>query len=277
MADKTLPFTKMQGTGNDFIVIDNRDLKITLPQIIERAPDICNRRFGVGADGILLLENPSDPAYDYTMIYRNADGSDAGMCGNGARCLARFAHQLGLGTHFTFNVHDSVYQAAIKNQQLVEISFPDETSVVEKHGITDHLIYQIFTGTEHIVLQVEEKQLNQENKLRTLGRQLRYHKEFQPKGTNVNFFSGIDPSSLKLQTYERGVENITLACGTGAIASAIAWHHIQQLNTSEYDANVYIKGGELDVKFSYDSENASYSEITLTGPAKFVFTGTWHV
>lgn len=267
----------MQGSGNDFIVIDNRDSKITLEQAIRWAPAMCNRRFGIGADGILLLDNPSDPTLDYTMTYRNADGSDAGMCGNGARCLALFAHQLGLGTTFTFNVHEHVYRAAITNEKTVEVAFPVNTSVQEHHGIIDHLVYQVFSGTDHIVLQVEEGRLNQKDRLRTMGRQLRYHKEFQPKGTNVNFFAGINSFTLKLQTYERGVEDLTLACGTGAIASAIAWHHIQELDSTECNFEVQVEGGTLAVHFSFDPEENAYSDIKLTGAAKFVFTGTYHV
>lgn len=273
--DAQLPFTKMQGTGNDFIVIDNRDHIISLNKIIDMAPTLCNRRFGIGADGILLLQPVNEPTLDYTMIYRNADGSDAGMCGNGARCLARFANRNGLGEKLAFNVQDHAYRAHVKGQS-VRIQFPIQTKVQEIHGITDQLIYQIHTGTEHIVLQVPADKLEQEDELRKQGRHLRYHKEFHPPGTNVNFLVGKDTNSLKLQTYERGVENLTLACGTGAIASALCWHHIQQLNSMENISQISVKGGELEVSFSFDQKTSKYKNITLTGPAEFVFSGIYN-
>lgn len=270
-----LPFTKMQGTGNDFVVIDNRNQNITLEQIIELAPKLCDRRFGIGADGILMLQPPVDPSLDYTMIYRNADGSDAGMCGNGARCLARFAHQQGMGDSLTFNVHDHIYRAQI-NSKHVEIQFPIQSSIREIHGITDELIYQVHTGTEHIVLELSDEKTNEADQLRRWGRQLRHHKEFSPAGTNVNFLSGTDPANLKLQTYERGVENLTLACGTGAIAAALAWHHIQQLKKTRNEMMVEVEGGTLSVSFTFDADSSMYSNIVLGGSAEFVFTGLYH-
>jgi len=193
------------------------------------------------------------------------------MCGNGARCLALFAQSLGFDATHSFNVHDQVYQAEISSPNTVSITFPMEASAAEKtvHDIT---LYQIHTGTEHIVIQVDEEKLEQEDRLQSLGSQLRYHEEFQPKGTNVNFISGVNPQTVKLQTYERGVEDLTLACGTGAIASAIVWHHLQE-DSPASPFNVDTKGGMLSVHFSFDSHTDTYSNIKLEGPAHFVFNG----
>jgi len=272
-----IPFTKMHGAGNDFVVIDNRNSIITLEEIIQLAPSICYRKLGVGADGIILLETPSESDLDYTMIYRNADGSDAGMCGNGARCLALFAHQLGLGESFLFNVHDTIYKAEVIHKKQIRIDFPITISVGELQNIIDEPIYRIDAGTEHLVLPIAEKELENEETIYKRGKRLRYHNAFQPDGINVNFFCGSTPDSLKLQTYERGVENLTLACGTGAIASAVGWHHIQSGKDKKNSFAVHVKGGKLTVDFTYDPEKDIYRDITLSGPGQTVFTGEYHV
>lgn len=273
----TIPFTKMQGAGNDFVVIDNRDNIITLDQTIELAPSICNRRFGVGADGIILLDKASDSSLDYTMTYRNADGSDAGMCGNGARCLALFAHNHGLGSSLNFNVHQNTYHAEVLGEEQIKLRFPMQTSIKEISNITDGIIYQCHPGTEHIVLEVSKELLDIEEELYKRGQNLRSHTLFQPKGTNVNFIHGQDDSSLQLQTYERGVEDLTLACGTGAIAAALVWHHIQHAASGEHTFSVNVKGGQLKISFFYQNNDQTYRNISLMGPANITFTGTYHV
>ena len=266
-----IPFTKMQGAGNDFVVLDNRSLQFSEKEIAELAPEICDRKFGVGSDGILALTNSQQPEIDYTMIYRNPDGSNAGMCGNGARCIALFAHSLGFDANHSFNVHDQIYQAEISSSNTVRISFPMEASATEK-GIDNTMLYQIHTGTEHIVTKVARNELENEDQLRSWGKKFRYHEEFQPKGTNVNFISGIDSQTLKLQTYERGVEDLTLACGTGAIASALVWHHLQDY-PAKSPFSIDTKGGTLSVHFSFNPQTETYSNIKLEGPAHFVFEG----
>lgn len=263
----------MQGAGNDFIVIDNRELHLSVEKIATLAPKICNRKFGVGSDGILALTSPDMDKVDYSMIYRNPDGSNAGMCGNGARCIALFAHSLGYDASHRFNVHDTIYKAEIKDSNTVCISFPFQTRI-EKQTVNNRELYQLFTGTEHIVLPVNEEKLTKEDELRTEGSKLRHHKKFQPRGTNVNFISGIDKSKLKLQTFERGVEDLTLACGTGAIASALVWHHMQKENsTSNNIFRIQTSGGTLKVHFTLEPESRTYSNIKLEGPAHFVFKG----
>ena len=274
-----IPFVKMQGTGNDFVVIDNREERFSLKELISLAPDICHRKYGVGADGLLVLQKPADPELDYTMVYRNADGSDAGMCGNGSRCLALYAQQCGLGDRLRFNVHKQVYRAEVRNRDEIVISFPMETKVEEqllRDNGRETKVWQVHPGTEHIVLRVDESELEQVSRLVNEGRQLRHHERFQPAGTNVNFIYGMDSRKLRLQTYERGVENLTLACGTGAIASALSWHHMQDLQQRENSMEVMTKGGALEVDFVFNPETGRYHEIRLTGPAEFVFEGRYH-
>ncbi len=264
----------MQGAGNDFVVIDNRSQNFSKEQLIDLAPKICDRKFGVGSDGILALMPAEKNDADYTMFYRNPDGSDAGMCGNGARCIARFAYSLGFEDYHSFIVHDSIYTAEVDNSGSVTISFPMEASVNEL-AMDSRTLYQVHTGTEHIGLIVNKEKLEDEDSLREEGQNLRYHDRFQPKGTNVNFIWGMNPQKLKLQTYERGVEDLTLACGTGAIASALIWHHRQD-NPKQTDTfRVETKGGSLNVYFSFDPDAKKYSNIKLEGPAQFVFKGEY--
>lgn len=275
MTQSSLIFTKMHGAGNDFILFDNRAIKLTDEEISEIAPAICNRKFGVGADGIIALQFDDTKKADLIMLYKNPDGSDAGMCGNGARCFASFAVTLGSPTRFTFRVHNNVYKANVKKRS-VEISFGLTTNVIEQTVAKEPLL-NIYTNTEHVVCPVPIGELQEEQKLINKGRFLRNHPEFQPLGTNVNFISGTDKTKMQLQTYERGVENLTLACGTGAIASAIGWHHLQQSSSGTFTYQVNVKGGTLTVHFSFDKESQSYSHIKLEGPASFVFEGQYYL
>src|SRR5699024_9939566 len=148
-----ISFTKMQGAGNDFVVLNNLDRKFTRQELIELTPRLCDRKFGIGSDGLLALFPPEDEKDDYTMFYRNPDGSDAGMCGNGARCLALFAHTFGFDERQTFSVHDARYKAEITDSQSVRIHFPGETSI-RQINLDDQAILKMHTGTEHIVIVV---------------------------------------------------------------------------------------------------------------------------
>ena len=272
MTDKTiLEFTKMQGAGNDFILFDNRTTRFSEQQIEALAPVLCDRKFGIGSDGIIALEYDASKKADLVMAYKNPDGSDAGMCGNGARCFAAYAVTLGCPSDFTFKVHDKIYRAEV-NGEMATIHFPLETSV--KSTLIDNKEYlEVYTNTEHIVCSATPKQLLNEDRFRKKGRELRCHSEFEPKGTNVNFIRGLEADSLELQTYERGVENLTYACGTGAIASALAWHHLQDRDSGEYKFEVNVKGGTLTVYFTFHSTTKKYSAVSLEGPAVFVFEG----
>jgi len=271
-----ISFTKMQGAGNDFVIIDNRSQQYSRQQLIELAPKICDRNFGVGADGIMALFPNDNESRAYTMFYRNPDGSDAGMCGNGARCMALFAHSLDFDARHTFNVHKQTYEAEILSDHTARISFP-MTASIEKLEVDNRTLYATYTGTEHIVCNVERPVLEKEEQLRKTGSRLRNHQRFAPKGTNVNFISGVNEKCLLLQTYERGVEDLTLACGTGAIASALVWHYQLESKSAEENIKVQTKGGSLNVHFSYDAKKDEYANIQLEGPAHFVFTGEYFV
>lgn len=268
-------FTKMHGAGNDFILFDNRSVQLSPQQIESITPTLSDRKFGVGSDGLIALEYDESQKADLVMIYKNPDGSDAGMCGNGARCFASFAVTLGCPPSFTFRVHDKVYSANVDDNS-VTINFPLETSV-KKVSVDDETFLNIYTNTEHIVCAVDKKTLGKEKHLVKRGSKLRYHKAFSPKGTNVNFIHGVNRNTLQLQTYERGVENLTLACGTGAIASALAWHYLQDSSGGDYTYSVNVKGGTLTVIFTFDDSTKQYNNIKLEGPATFVFEGIYYL
>lgn len=272
---ESVSFLKMQGAGNDFIVLDNRNDQYTTDQIIELAPQLCNRKFGIGSDGIIALQPPEEEELDYTMLYRNPDGSDAGMCGNGARCLALYANKLGLGDTLRFNVHKNIYRAEITGDNRVCIHFPSETRIREQ-AVDGTTLYKVQTGTEHVVVPLEDEDtLNDEKNLRMKGSELRHHSVFEPRGTNVNFIYGSDIHKVQVQTYERGVEDLTLACGTGALASALVWHYLSKSSSETTQRSVEAKGGTLTVYFHYDSSRNMYTNLKLEGPAHFVFEGSY--
>lgn len=282
-----LPFVKMHGAGNDFIVMDARRDGFPFEDIRRRAAEMCHRRTGIGADGILMLGTSSD--YDYTMHYMNADGSDAGMCGNGARCLARFAVMQGFGEHLQFQVGSLVYKANVHDSH-VAVQFP----VQPEPGpvvINERTWLEIHTGTEHVVSIDKENEYLSDASLRMMGKEIRNREDLFPKGTNVNFSHVLNENKLKLITYERGVEDLTLACGTGAIATAIGWHYMRTNQSekhpsdkrdspsNEHHIQVECPGGPLEVTFDTSRQNQScrYNNIVLHGPAVTVFKGTYHV
>ena len=250
----------MHGAGNDFILFDNRTLGLTNDQIEDLTPRLANRKFGIGSDGVIALNYDRKKEADLVMTYKNPDGSDAGMCGNGARCFATYAVTLGAPTEFSFRVHENIYRAKTSANSAI-IHFPLETDVIEQ-TVDDYDLLNVYTNTEHVVCPVPADSLTNESELVEEGRSLRHHQEFQPLGTNVNFISGSDSSSLSLQTYERGVEQLTLACGTGAISSALAWHHLQEAGDGDFSYQINVKGGTLTV---------------LEGPTEFVFDGRYYL
>lgn len=276
---KTLNFYKMEGTGNDFVVVNNLDgaSGFTLDELIEVTPKLCDRRFGIGADGLMVLESSSEPDLDFTMIYRNADGSDAGMCGNGSRCLSLLATLLGMNKELDFNVHKARYHSETDpDSGNVAVHFPDVNSPNELLINGTELI-QIYSGTEHVVLFKAKETLENEDELIKEGRSIRLNPALNPPGTNVNFVHINSGTDIDLQTYERGVENLTLACGTGAIASAMAAHSRSVKTEGNFTYTVHVKGGELSVSFTYNSETKTYSDVILAGPAHIAFTGSIEV
>ncbi|MBI2429274.1 MAG: diaminopimelate epimerase [Ignavibacteriales bacterium] len=270
-----IQFTKMSGAGNDFVVVDNRSGIVTNPN--QFAISVCNRRLGIGADGLLLIEKSSKA--DILMQYYNADGSSAGMCGNGGRCIAKFAFDNGIVTkdHFAFEAFGYIYEVTRHAPTIYELKMKDPFDArlnqsVKVNGKTLKANY-LNTGTDHSVIFLDENpELGslQNADVFTIGRLVRYHEVYQPKGTNVNFVSKISANKIELRTYERGVEDETLACGTGSVASALL---CAQRYNWESPVEVKVKSGET-LTISFLRERAGlFSNVTLRGPAANVFTG----
>jgi diaminopimelate epimerase len=252
-------FYKYEGCGNDFVIIDDRANKLELSA--ETITNLCDRRFGIGADGILLLR--STPGYDFRMVYFNSDGSRATMCGNGARCLSAFAHKMGAAkTTGSFIADDGPHTSEIiyieDAETQVAISMKDATP----DQYTPEYLF-INTGTPHYVLFVDDIKTAD---VVSIGRKIRYNPEFAPVGTNVNFVQ-ILPEGIIVRTYEKGVEDETLACGTGVTASAMA----ASLKTGSTSIPVKVMGGNLHV--SFNKKGDTFTNVVLTGPARLVYTG----
>ena len=250
-------FYKYQGTGNDFVMIDNRQ-QIFDKKNLERVTFLCDRRFGIGADGLILLENHKDA--DFEMIYFNADGSQS-FCGNGGRCAVAFAKQLGIiDDRATFVAIDGMHHAVI-NDGIVKLQMLDVEDV-ERHD--DHVFLD--TGSPHHV-QFEDN-INDFD-IKTEGAKIRYGSPYNEVGSNVNFVKKIANATFAVRTYERGVEDETLSCGTGVTAVAIAMHALKE--TKNNVVNLNVQGGELQV--SFEVVNGVYKNVWLIGPAKMVYSG----
>lgn len=263
-------FYKLQGTGNDFVAFDFRNAEITLDYLKRLAPKLCDRRFGIGADGILALFQSDLPDTSYSMVYLNADGSDAGMCGNGGRCIARLASFLGTSHNHKFSVHRFPYSVSVANDT-VTLSFPANPQLSSIPDVDFGEIKILHTGTEHICIKVNDlKILDNLDYLKAVGKKLRFDQRFAPKGTNVNFYYPIDDESIKLITYERGVEDLTLSCGTGSLAAAICHGYTTNRNTID----VFNSGGLLTCAFNSSEQPNSFKDLTLKGPAEIVFQGS---
>ena len=253
-------FHKYQGTGNDFVIIDNRD-NLFPKSDIQLINKLCDRRFGIGADGLILLEH-SDTS-DFKMIYFNADGNESTMCGNGGRCIVAFAKKLVLiSDKTTFDAIDGIHYATITND-IASLQMIDVDTVKDNKS---HFFLN--TGSPH---HVEFVDAISKVDVKTKGRSIRNGTPYFEEGTNVNFVEQIDDNSFKVRTYERGVEDETLSCGTGVVAVAIAANVAER--TSETNINLETLGGKLSVSFT--KENGVYQNIFLTGKATFVFEGTY--
>jgi diaminopimelate epimerase len=252
-----IAFNKYQGTGNDFIIIDNRNDTFN-PSDSKLINLLCNRRFGIGADGLILIMKSQD--YDFEMKYYNADGFEGTMCGNGGRCAADFAIKEGIaGKSLKFKAIDGIHEATQK-EGLIHLKMND---VNEINLIRDN--YFINTGSPHYVMFTDGlDNLDVFNE----GRKIRWSEDFNPGGTNVNFVEK-QPDGLYVRTFERGVEDETLSCGTGITASAIAAVLSGQIVSGP--VNIKSKGGNLRVEFS--NENNKITNVWLTGPATYVFEG----
>ena len=255
-----IPFTKYQGTGNDFILIDNR--KNLLQLNTEQIAFLCNRYFGIGADGLMLLE--LEPEVDFKMIYFNADGNQSSMCGNGGRCITAFAKQLGIiNDKAKFMAIDGLHESTIDDQNTVALKMKDVKSIEHNKDY-----FFLDTGSPHYVEIVENIQnVDVYHK----GQSIRNNQRFKEEGTNVNFIEKIE-DHLFVRTYERGVENETLSCGTGVTAAALVAATLG-IATNKNNCLIQTKGGPLEVSFEKVLENTFYN-IWLKGPATKVFEGT---
>jgi diaminopimelate epimerase len=253
-----LEFYKYQGTGNDFVMIDNRQQHFNKNNT-ELINTLCDRRFGVGGDGLILLEE--DSASDFKMVYFNADGNESTMCGNGGRCIVAFAKFLGIiATKTTFNAVDGLHKATIRDD-LVELQMIDVVNIEAHENFT-----VLDTGSPHYVTLVDGiKSLN----IAEAGANIRYSEMFKAQGINVNFVSKISDDTFRVRTYERGVEDETLSCGTGVTAVALAMHYIGE--TEKNLVKLQVEGGMLEVRF--EKQDTNYTNIWLIGKATQVYKG----
>lgn len=257
----SLKFFKYQGTGNDFVIIDNRNNSISFSQ--EEVALICNRRFGVGADGLILLQNHKE--LDFEMIYFNSDGKTSSMCGNGGRCIVAFAKKTGIIQEYTeFMAIDGPHHAKIEKDQ-VSLKMND----VEQVDCRREGDFFLNTGSPHYVRYVND--LNSFDVYQE-GKKVRNSEEFRKEGTNVNFVEKVN-DALFVRTYERGVEDETFSCGTGVTAAGLVAAFSE---TGKNNFKIKTLGGELNVSFK-GSAQEGFTDIWLTGPAKFVFEGSIHV
>jgi diaminopimelate epimerase len=260
-----LRFIKMNGAGNDFVMLDNRggEIQLNAAQISK----ICDRHRGVGADGILLLEKAANGA-DFRMRYYNRDGGEAEMCGNGARCFARFANKVaGARKKISFETPAGVIGAEL-HEESVTLHMSDPVDLRLRMALDrEEIVHFVNTGVPHVVVPVprlDDVEVARE------GARIRRHKMFAPSGANVNFLKKQSQNKIAIRTYERGVEAETLACGTGVVASAIIFAATEGV---EGPIGIWVKGGnELTVDFERTGD--AFRNVTLTGPAEFVFEGT---
>ncbi|MBV8226471.1 MAG: diaminopimelate epimerase [Verrucomicrobia bacterium] len=262
-----LRFTKMNGAGNDFVLIDNRSgaLKLTRDQIAF----LCDRHRGIGADGVLLAE-PATGAADFRMRYYNNDGGEAEMCGNGARCFSRFLNSIaGPLSQISFETRAGIIRAEIEGEHVkLGMGRPrdlllNRTLDVGGVKLSTHFVN---TGVPHVVTFVDD---TESTPVEVWGAEIRFHAAFRPNGTNANFVEELEPGKLAIRTYERGVEAETLACGTGVIAAALIY---SALSNAPAPLRLRVRGGDwLEVGFRVNGQE--FEDVTLKGPADFTFEG----
>jgi len=258
----------MNGAGNDFVVIDNRAGKIALTR--EQVIRLCDRHRGAGADGVMLLIPCPGGQADWAWDFYNSDGSKAEMCGNGARCFARFVQRLtGAKGHLSFMTSAGVISARFEGERVtVSLTEPRDWRLNQTVALSigKSTLHSVDTGVPHTVLFVPDAD---QAMVGSLGSEIRHHPHFLPRGTNVNFVQLLGPGSIRARTYERGVEGETLACGTGVTASALV---SAELHNFPSPTRVRVQGGD-DLEVSFEKKNGRYENVRLTGPADFVFDG----
>jgi len=263
-----IPFYKMSGAGNDFIIIDNRDQVIADTDLARFISKICRRKMSVGADGLILIE--ASDISDFRWRYFNSDGSKAEMCGNGARCAARFAYVNGIaGTTLSFETEAGIVRAQIDHDR-VKVKMPDPFDLKLAYSIELSQgpieISTVNTGVPHVVAIMEQVD---ELDIMALGREIRFHQHFAPAGTNANFVQRLKNDEIEIRTYERGVEDETLACGTGAIASAIISASCFKMNSP---IKVKTRSGE-HLTIYFHKKDGQFDQIFMEGNARIIYTG----
>ncbi len=267
-----LDFTKMNGAGNDFILVDNRDGKVCLspPQIVR----LCNRQRGVGADGLLILIPCESGSADWAWAFYNSDGSTAEMCGNGARCFARYIQKLtGVRDVTSFETGAGVIRAAFAEESVtVSLTPPSGLRLSEAVSTSSGVlaVHSVNTGVPHAVVFVPD--VNRAL-VDLLGRELRSHSHFSPRGTNVNFVEVKEPSFIRVRTYERGVETETLACGTGVTAAALIASRVHAFPSP---VKVLVQSGEV-LEVTFELRGSQFCDVRLSGPADFTFSGVLEI
>lgn len=257
-------FSKYHGTGNDFVLIDNRSLVFDAENS-DLIKSICDRHFGVGADGLMLLQNVE--GFDFEMVYFNSDGNTSSMCGNGGRCIVQFALDLGVVQGSArFKAIDGSHEASIHDHS-ISLAMNDVSSVAQKANA-----FVLDTGSPHFVTFKKDVFDNQNFVIE--GRETRYSEEYMHEGINVNHVEILNNSTINSRTYERGVENETLSCGTGAVACAVSTALELNLSDGQHTITVNTPGGELQVGFN--KQETQFSSISLIGPAVKVFKGELH-
>jgi diaminopimelate epimerase len=263
-----LEFTKMNGAGNDFVLIDNRaqTVKLTRDQIVR----LCDRHRGVGADGVIVLRPCTSGKADWAWDFYNSDGGTGEMCGNGARCFARFVEQrTGTSRDFTFETEAGVIIARFQGDRVtVSLTAPKELRLSEQLPLSvgPQTVHSLNTGVPHAVLFVPDAD---KAMVQQLGPEIRRHPHFGPRGTNVNFVQLLGPGQIRVRTFERGVEGETLACGTGVTASALIASRVHHFGSP---VKVQVQGGD-QLEVSFQEQNGDFSAVRLSGPADFVFEG----
>lgn len=253
-----IKFSKYNGAGNDFIVIDDRKNNIEInSSLIEK---LCNRNFGIGGDGLILIKESKST--DFEIFHYTSDGNLGSLCGNGSRCAISFAYKNKIiGKKTRFDAFDGMHNAEIINDNLVKMEMKINSDIIEnEYGIW------LDTGSPHLVI---EKDNTDELDVNLLGSSIRYNEYYKKEGVNVNFIEKVSNETFKIRTYERGVENETLACGTGSTASAICMSYLGKSESN----NITMKCRGGDLKVGFVSKDNLFTNISITGPAKLVFEG----
>ena len=258
----------MSGSGNDFIIIDNRNRVVDEGDLQGFIAKVCRRKMSVGADGLILVEESEN--VDFKWRFFNADGSSAEMCGNGARCAARFAYLNGIsGAEVSFETKAGIVSAQVKNDQ-VKIKMPDPIDLKTDYNLElgngDMQVCSVNTGVPHVVITVGDID---DVEVVKIGREIRFHDRYAPAGTNVNFISSQNDNTILIRTYERGVEDETLACGTGSIAAAIVMHYKSK---GKSPVKVITRGGGC-LYIYFEEDNGKFYNVFLEGDARVIYKG----